>query len=182
MHIDGLPGVTLAGTKVFRRGVHVVGRGNDHGVEFRPHLRDHDPEVLEHGDVGKFRAGVRRLAVVHVAHRHQVLGLGDGVHEPLASSAHADERDVELLGRLVGPCGNLGADRVDAVPVQGHVLSAPLLVYRLLMLAWALWLAWALVGWIRWGWESFAMGGHWRQMPRLWVPSLGGRKKGKTEE
>jgi len=31
------------------------------------------------------------------------------------------------------------------------VISVPLLVYRLAMLAWALWLALALLRWLRWG-------------------------------
>lgn len=30
--------------------------------------------------------------------------------------------------------------------------------YRLLMLAWALWLAWALVRWLAWGWKQFSSG------------------------
>ena len=42
------------------------------------------------------------------------------------------------------------------------MLSAPLWLYRALMLAWALWLAFALLGWLRWGWEAFRTGGLWR--------------------
>ena len=34
--------------------------------------------------------------------------------------------------------------------------------YRLLMLAWALWLAFALLGWLRWGWQCLASDGLWR--------------------
>ena len=41
-------------------------------------------------------------------------------------------------------------------------LSVPVLVYRLAMLAWALWLAHALLGWLRFGWEAFGTGGLWR--------------------
>jgi hypothetical protein len=41
-------------------------------------------------------------------------------------------------------------------------LSVSIWFYRLLMLAWALWLAFALLGWARWGWESYAAGGLWR--------------------
>ena len=40
--------------------------------------------------------------------------------------------------------------------------SAPLLVYRLLMLAWALWLAFSLLGWMKWGWRMFSHGGRWK--------------------
>ena len=44
--------------------------------------------------------------------------------------------------------------------------SVPLLAYRLLMLAWALWLARALLGWIRWGWAAFTSVRGW------WPPAI----------
>ena len=54
-------------------------------------------------------------------------------------------------------------------------LSVPMLVYRLAMLAWALWLAHALLGWLRFGWESFGTGGLWRsgalRRPRVQPPA-----------
>jgi hypothetical protein len=53
-------------------------------------------------------------------------------------------------------------DRSGARPPCVWVLSVPLAFYRLAMLAWALWLALALIGWLRWGWGSFAHGGLWR--------------------
>ena len=37
--------------------------------------------------------------------------------------------------------------------------------YRLLMLAWALWLAAALIRWLQWGWTQFASGAGWKKMP-----------------
>ncbi|ATG92034.1 hypothetical protein [Methylomonas koyamae] len=43
------------------------------------------------------------------------------------------------------------------------VASLPLAAYRGLMLAWALWLAAALLNWLRWGWACFAAGGIWRK-------------------
>ncbi|RMG51905.1 MAG: hypothetical protein D6717_12450, partial [Gammaproteobacteria bacterium] len=45
------------------------------------------------------------------------------------------------------------------------ILSLPLWVYRVLMLGWALWLAFALLGWLRWGWEALQQGGLWRALP-----------------
>jgi len=60
------------------------------------------------------------------------------------------------------------ADRAGAVPPTAWMLSVPLLIYRLAMLAWALWLALALLRWLRWGWESFTTGGGWR--PWIWFP------------
>ena len=42
------------------------------------------------------------------------------------------------------------------------VLSVPLLVYRLLMLLWSLWLAFALLRWLKWGWQAYSTHGLWR--------------------
>lgn len=53
----------------------------------------------------------------------------------------------------------------DALP-GAQVLSVPLLVYRLAMLAWSLWLASRLIGWLKWGWRCFAAGGYWRRVIR----------------
>ncbi|MGH6636657.1 MAG: hypothetical protein ACRED0_11200 [Gammaproteobacteria bacterium] len=57
-------------------------------------------------------------------------------------------------------------DRSDAGMPQAWFLSVPLFGYRLLMLAWALWLAFALLGWLKWGWGCFSQGGLWRKAPR----------------
>ncbi len=63
-------------------------------------------------------------------------------------------------------------DRFDPALPQAWVLSAPLWLYRLLMLLWALWLANALLGWLRWGWEQFSAGGLWRQpAPKTAAPA-----------
>ncbi|MEA2695908.1 MAG: hypothetical protein QOI66_179, partial [Myxococcales bacterium] len=56
------------------------------------------------------------------------------------------------------------ADRVGASPPQAWVLSLPLIVYRLAMLAWALWLAVALIRWSRWAWSCFTAGGLWQPL------------------
>ena len=53
-------------------------------------------------------------------------------------------------------------DRADATPDAGWVLWVPLWVYRAAMLAWALWLARALLRWLRWGWACFSQEGLWR--------------------
>ena len=47
-------------------------------------------------------------------------------------------------------------DRTGPVLPQSWMFSLPLFVYRLAMLAWALWLAFALIRWLRWGWECFS--------------------------
>lgn len=54
------------------------------------------------------------------------------------------------------------ADRsADALP-QATALTLPLWVYKVLMLAWALWLANALIGWLRGGFAAWTRGGYWR--------------------
>jgi hypothetical protein len=50
----------------------------------------------------------------------------------------------------------------NALP-SGGVLSVSLWVYKIAMLAWALWLANALIGWLRWGFEAWTQGGYWRR-------------------
>ncbi|NOT83596.1 MAG: hypothetical protein HOP02_02205 [Methylococcaceae bacterium] len=50
------------------------------------------------------------------------------------------------------------------LPVAG-IISVPLLAYRSLMLLWSLWLAVALLKWLKWGWQCFETGGLWRKLP-----------------
>jgi hypothetical protein len=56
-------------------------------------------------------------------------------------------------------------DRSDATLPTPWMISVPLLVYRVAMLAWALWLALALLGWLRWGWGAITSGGGWKKSP-----------------
>jgi hypothetical protein len=53
-------------------------------------------------------------------------------------------------------------DRVPARLPQPWVISLPVSAYRVLMLAWALWLAYSLLTWLRWGWDRFSSQGLWR--------------------
>lgn len=61
---------------------------------------------------------------------------------------------------------NWTQDRIDNLMPRPWVLSLPVWVYRVLMLAWSLWLAWSLLGWLKWGWRCFSSSGTWRQRPR----------------
>lgn len=91
-----------------RRGVVVVGRGDDHGVELRAHLVDHQAEVLEFRDVGLEIEGLGGLLLVHVAqggdagahllaHRRPSL-VGDKAR---AAPAHAHHGHLNpLVGRI----------------------------------------------------------------------------------
>lgn len=62
-------------------------------------------------------------------------------------------------------------DRVGSTIPRARIFSVPLMVYRLAMLGWALWLAWSLLGWLRWAWVCFTTGGVWRKnVPKPVVP------------
>lgn len=55
-------------------------------------------------------------------------------------------------------------DRNNPILPQAWLLSVPKIVYRLLMLAWALWLAFSLLRWMKWGWQQFTLGGLWKDV------------------
>jgi hypothetical protein len=61
-------------------------------------------------------------------------------------------------------------DRAGRMLPQAWIVSVPILFYRFLMLAWALWLALALLRWLKWGWNCFTANGLWHalrfQLPR----------------
>ena len=76
--------------------------------------------------------------------------------------------DMQVLGNQ-SSYGRLNwyLDRAGAELQTAWVLSLPILVYRGLMLAWALWLAWSLLAWLKWGWNAFGQGGLWRRKPKV---------------
>ena len=57
-------------------------------------------------------------------------------------------------------------DRTAGPLPRPWVLSAPLWLYRALMLLWSLWLASRLMKWAPWGWGSWTSGSLWRPLPR----------------
>ena len=57
-------------------------------------------------------------------------------------------------------------DRAAAVLPQPWLLSLSLWLYRAVMLAWSLWVAQALVGWLRWAWQQWSAGGYWLSRSR----------------
>ncbi|MEE9397931.1 MAG: hypothetical protein V3V31_13050 [Methylococcales bacterium] len=65
-------------------------------------------------------------------------------------------------------------DHSSKILPTAWLVSVPLLVYRLLMLAWALWLAHSLLNWLRWGWGCFSENGIWMNWTK--------RKKQEAEE
>ncbi|MEF3698159.1 MAG: hypothetical protein V3572_13470, partial [Desulfolutivibrio sp.] len=66
-------------------------------------------------------------------------------------------------------------DRVAGMVPDTMVVSAPLVFYRLAMLAWSLWMALALLSWLKWGVARFTEGGAWRRavlrLPRFSRPA-----------
>lgn len=57
-------------------------------------------------------------------------------------------------------------DQTGPMLPQPWVVSVPLLVYRWLMLGWALWLAYSVVNWVGWGWGAYSTDGLWRVWQR----------------
>ncbi len=54
------------------------------------------------------------------------------------------------------------ADLVDGVTPDALFVSLPLWAYKALILAWALWLTFALIAWLPWVWRTFVGDGLWR--------------------
>lgn len=64
-------------------------------------------------------------------------------------------------------------DHGNATLPRAWLLSIPLYVYRLAMLAWALWLSFALLKIIKWGWENFSQPVLWYKPERKARPPKG---------
>ncbi len=54
-------------------------------------------------------------------------------------------------------------DQASTTLPDAYVFSLPMWVYRVVMQAWSLWLAFAVVRWVRWGWTAFTAGGIWQR-------------------
>jgi hypothetical protein len=54
------------------------------------------------------------------------------------------------------------ADRTDGITPNAGAISVSMWFYRAAMLAWALWLSFALLRWLPWAWRSFSRDGLWR--------------------
>ncbi len=105
---------------------------------------------------------------------HNAMQLGLAIYTLVALSALFFAVQQGLLGlpemqisgnQSSGSTLNWYQDRSDQILPQAWTISVPLLAYRLLMLAWALWLAFALLHWLRWGWQAMNHGGLWLAIP-----------------
>ncbi|PIE60519.1 MAG: hypothetical protein CSA31_01715, partial [Desulfobulbus propionicus] len=52
----------------------------------------------------------------------------------------------------------------DTILPQPMVISIPIMAYRITMLAWALWMAFYLLRWVKWGWGCFTNGQIWQKI------------------
>lgn len=62
-------------------------------------------------------------------------------------------------------------DRVAGALPSASIVSAPLWVFRLLMLLWSLWLAASIVRWLPWAFSCFKEGGLWRGPEKKKAPT-----------
>ncbi|MCC6805994.1 MAG: hypothetical protein IT381_01110 [Deltaproteobacteria bacterium] len=77
--------------------------------------------------------------------------------------------DMQVLGNGASSASlRWYIDRSAGVLPKGSLVSVPIFIYRVLMLAWALWLARALIAWLKWGFAAFAAHGFYR--PFEWRP------------
>lgn len=107
-----------------------------------------------------FGLGAASLAVLFAAIRQGLLGLPEMQIAGNASTAQSLRWYV---------------DRTNAVVPSATILSTPLFVYRLAMLAWALWLAAALLRWFQFAADALTAGGAWRSVH--WRPRKAGEMK-----
>ncbi|MCK5728039.1 MAG: hypothetical protein KAG10_00080 [Methylococcales bacterium] len=81
--------------------------------------------------------------------------------------------DMQIAGNQSSTYGlKWYQDRSFEVLPTATIISFPLLVYRLLMLMWSLWLAVSLLNWLQWGWHCFATNALWRKRTTLTKDSL----------
>jgi hypothetical protein len=72
--------------------------------------------------------------------------------------------DMQIMGNQSSTYNlNWYQDRSPSTLPIATLISVPLIVYRVLMLAWSLWLAVSLLNWLKWGWECFSSNGLWNK-------------------
>ncbi|MCK5648124.1 MAG: hypothetical protein KAI22_04525, partial [Gammaproteobacteria bacterium] len=61
---------------------------------------------------------------------------------------------------------NWFSDRIAPVLPEAGMISVPVYIYRLIMLAWSIWLAFAVIKWAQWGWAAFSHEEYWQSLPK----------------
>lgn len=119
--------------------------------------------LLAHGTRKLWSQGLSRLA-------YNLSQIGFGLLTLLAFAAILAGIPSGLLGNpdmSVTGFGSTGdrllwfADKTANALPQATVWSLPLWIYKALILAWALWLSFALVRWLPWVWQCFVARGLW---------------------
>ena len=71
--------------------------------------------------------------------------------------------DMQVIGyQSFGNSLGWFADRSESVLPTATAWSAPMWIYKVLILGWALWLSFALLRWLPWVWRCFSSQGFWR--------------------
>ncbi len=114
--------------------------------------------------------------------------LGIGLLTVLAVSSLIVAISQGLLGHpdmnIIGNGSHSGLlrwyqDHSDRLLPQAWVFSIPLYVYRLAMLAWALWISFSLIWILKWGWNNFTEPVLWHKIPKK--PKVKKDRKKKTQ-
>ncbi|MBN2715027.1 MAG: hypothetical protein JXX14_04175, partial [Deltaproteobacteria bacterium] len=74
------------------------------------------------------------------------------------------DMQVSGLGSANGVL-NWYTDHVTSQSPEAKVWSVPIIFWKGVMLAWALWLSYSLIAWSKWGFKSFSEGDLWRNPP-----------------
>ena len=59
---------------------------------------------------------------------------------------------------------NWFSDRIAQELPQATMISVPVYIYRLFMLLWSIWLAFAVIKWAQWGWSAFVHQEYWKPL------------------
>ena len=79
-----------------------------------------------------------------------------------------DDLDMQVVGNGSSATSlRWFADQAPGLLPSAGAITLPSWIYKALMLAWALWLAFALLRWLRYAWLAFGTGGFWRPMPKV---------------
>lgn len=71
--------------------------------------------------------------------------------------------DMQITGNGSSIYGlNWYSARIDEATPTATLISVPVYIYRIMMLIWSIWLAFALIKWAQWAWNNFTRGEYWR--------------------
>ena len=74
---------------------------------------------------------------------------------------------------------NWFSDRIAEQLPRATFISVPVYIYRLIMLAWSIWLAFAVIKWAQWGWAAFSSQQYWKPVR---IKKIFQKKPGTTDK